>query len=251
MEIDPDDSMVIPESSCAYLPLIEAALENDCVEDAIEVMVSRRNVIDQGSALRALPPETPIQALNDFLVPALKSNASKLRQLSVAANLVRARQQELQKLKLSTNLVAQSSLDSVMELKGWKLGTKKGESSLMKVSHNNLQNSAQFPFTVELTKHYFKRHVVLQAKINNKGDVNVYECALMVAEVSDDVLQPSATVNIPLLPPGGTSCSFAVLERRAQAVEAVVLTSEMRWVKGEEAFVEDLQDIQLNSRELM
>ena len=251
VDIDPDDSMANPESTCAYLPLVEAALDNDCVEDAIEVMVSRRNVIDQGSALRTLPPETPIQALKNFLVPALKSNASKLRQLSVAANLIRARQQELQKLKLSTNLIAQSSLDSVMELKGWKLGVKKGESALMKVSHNNLQNSAQFPFAVELTKHYFKRHVVLQAKINNKGDVNVYECALMVAEVSDDVLQPSVTVSIPLLPPGGTSSSFAVLERRAQAIEAVVLTTEMNWAKGEETFVEDMQDIQLNSKELM
>eukprot|EP00520_Triparma_pacifica_P017576 CAMPEP_0118671908 /NCGR_PEP_ID=MMETSP0785-20121206/22253_1 /TAXON_ID=91992 /ORGANISM="Bolidomonas pacifica, Strain CCMP 1866" /LENGTH=1080 /DNA_ID=CAMNT_0006566825 /DNA_START=102 /DNA_END=3342 /DNA_ORIENTATION=+ len=239
-EIDPDDSIAVPESTCAYLPLVEAALDNDCVDDAIQVMVSRREVIDQGAALRALPPDTPIQALKNFLVPSLKSNASKLRQLSVAANLIRARQQELQKLKLSTNLFAQSTLESVIELKGWKLGMKKGESGPMKVQHN-LQHSNQFPFAVELTKHFFKRHVVLQAKISNKGDVKIYDCAFNVAEVSDDVLMPSVLCPIPLLPSGSSSCSFSVLERRAQAMDPVVLTTELRWTRGDESVQEDMQ----------
>ena len=248
--IDPDDSMAISKPPCAYLPLIEAALDNDCVEDAIEVMISRKDVVDQGAALRALPPETPMQSLRNFLVPALKSKASKFRQLSVAANLIRARQQELQKLKLNTNLLAQSTLENVVELKGWKLGAKRGESTPIKV-HHNLQHSNQFPFTVDLTKHFFKRHVVLQARITNTGNQNVYDCGWAVAEVSDDALQPTVQLNIPLLPPNAASCSFNVLERRAQAVEAVVLTTEMRWARGEETgIVEDMQDIQLNVKEL-
>ena len=246
MDADSKSMVSVAKFPCPYLPLIEAALEKS-IDDAITIMILRKDVIDQAAAVRALPPETPLASLKGFLVPALKSRASKLRQLSIAANLIRARHTELQNKKINKILMSQSSLEKVIATKGWKFGAKKSSSSPVKVQ-NKFQHNSDFPFHVVLTKHFFSRHVVVQAAVTNTGDRDVYDCGWTVVDTSDDCLQPSTQLPISLLPPKCSSSSFTILDQRDRISDAIVLTTELRWATGEDGgfFADEMEDLTLD-----
>ena len=108
------------DDTCPYLPLIEVALEAEGGDPAkaVKIMAMRRDYIDQAAALRALPDNTPMSLLaGDVLIPAFRAAESRVRQLTVAANLVRQRYAELQRKATEASIRSQSNLNKVEAIK--------------------------------------------------------------------------------------------------------------------------------------
>ncbi|GMH56545.1 hypothetical protein TrST_g9044 [Triparma strigata] len=228
------DQGIVSLPLCPYLALIEVALEqhfND-PENAIKIISMRRDVVDIAAAIRALPEDTPVSSLADCLIPALRSSESRVRQLTVAANLARQHYAELQRKVTQASIRSQSNLSKVVAIKRLQVGPLIKSSPAEKLESVGGMN---FPFSVNISKHLFGRYLIVQATIVNIGAVAASDISLTITECSDDCLSPIEHVSIKSLPPSSSSSSYAILNRVDRAVDStVVLMAEMRYYRDTE-----------------
>lgn len=260
------------EKENAYLPLVRVALEADDDKErgtaaAIQILALRRGEIDRAAALRLLPANIPVSAVaRPFLIPALVESAGEARRLKVVSSLLRARHIGLKQQLTDAQLKAQSSLQLVSQLKVMNLGEPLHSTKPFKARPASSASST-FPDVV-LIKHFFPRHVVIQAKVtNNANSVDgraLGNISFVVAESSEESIQPSTLVPIKVLPYDATGCAWCVLVASPHRMEGTaILTCELRYtVMGVDAtsgtplsfghgaasgraFVEELQDVEI------
>eukprot|EP00934_Nitzschia_sp_Nitz4_P005995 Nitzschia sp. Nitz4//scaffold68_size99682//22254//25922//NITZ4_004556-RA/size99682-processed-gene-0.36-mRNA-1//-1//CDS//3329556569//5985//frame0 len=260
------------ESSCTYLPLVKVALESDSdrrrgTTAAIQVLALRRAEIDRAAALRLLPKNVPVAAVaRPFLIPALVESESLGRRLKVVSSLLRARHVALKQQLTDAQLMAQASLHVVPQLRALNLGDPLHSSKAFK-ARPSPSASATFPDVV-IVKHFFPRHVVIQAKVTNSSAAvdgrSLGNVAFVVAESSEEVIQQSTLVPIKVLPFKATGSSWCVLVAAPTRMEGpAILTCELRYTvlgaadatalgtpltySSGRTFVEELQDLEVVS----
>lgn len=262
---------------CAYLPLLRVALDSDSDSDrgvaaAIQVLALRRDSIDKGAALRLLPKNVPMSAVvRPFLIPAIVENESQVRRLTVASSLLRSRYVQLKKKLTDAQIKAQSTLQNAPALKRLNLGNPLYSSKPTRAKPVHATTS-YFP-EVLLTKHFFPRHLVIQAQVMNNTshpeERTLSDVAFVVAESSDDALQPTMELPIRTLPVKAAGSTWCVLAASPQRLDGTAfLTCELRFTVlsvdaatgaplnfGDEAngfartYVEELQDIEIRHTE--
>lgn len=259
--------------SCAYLPLVKVALESDKdkrrgTTAAIQVLALRRGEIDRAAALRLLPKNVPVSAVaRPFLIPALVESESQARRLKVVSSLLRARHNTLKQQLTEAQLKAQASLHIVPQLRALNLGDPLHSTKPFKARPSSSASST-FPDVV-IVKHFFPRHVVIQAKVtNNSSSVDgraLGNVAFVVAESSEEAIQPSTLVPIKVLPFKATGSTWCVLVAAPNRMEGMaILTCELRYTvlgvdiatgapltfgaaSSGRTFVEELQDLEVVS----
>jgi hypothetical protein len=259
--------------NCAYLPLVRVALQSDLDKKrgttaAIQVLALRRSVIDRAAALRLLPKNVPVAAVaRPFLIPALVESESQARRLKVVSSLLRARHNTLKQQLTDAQLKAQAHLHIVPQLRAMNLGEPLHSTKPFKARPSSSASST-FPDAM-ITKYFFPRHVVIQAKVtNNSPTVDgraLGNVAFVVAESSEEAIQPSILVPIKLLPYKASGSAWCVLMAAPNRMEGTaILTCELRYtVMGVDAgtgtpltfgavmsgrnFVEELQDLEVSS----
>jgi Vam6/Vps39-like protein vacuolar protein sorting-associated protein 39 len=260
------------EKENAYLPLVRVALESDAdkkrgTASAIQILAMRRNEIDRAAALRLLPNNVPVSAVaRPFLIPALVDSESQARRLKVVSSLLRARHTALKQQLTEAQLKAQANLHVVPQFRSLNLEEPIHSTKPFKARPSSSASST-FPDVV-IVKHFFPRHVVIQAKVTN----NAYavdgralgNIAFVVAESSEEAIQPSTQVPIKVLPFKASGSAWCVLVAAPNRMEGTaILTCELRYtVLGVDAtsgtpvsfggqgtsgrtFVEELQDIEV------
>jgi len=237
-EMDQNNNIRRRNRDCAYLPLVRVALESDPDSDrgtaaAIQVLALRSGFIDRSAALRLLPHNVPVSAVaRPFLIPALVDCESQVRRLTLASSLLRAKYVELKRALTDAQIKSQSSLHAVPALRSLNLGDVIQSSKPFKARPSHSASST-FP-DVTIQKHFFRRHLVVQAKVTNSalsldgrtlGDV-----AFVVAESSDEAILPTQQVPLKTLPPKSTGSAWCVLAASPQRLDGTaILTCELRY----------------------
>lgn len=249
------------KQECAYLPLVKVALQSDKKKGtaaAIQVLALRRSAIDRAAALRILPKNVPIsEVARPFLIPALVESESQARRLKVVSSLLRARHNGLKQQLTEAQLKAQANLHVVPQLRSLNLGDPFHSTKPFKARPSSSASST-FPDVV-IVKHFFPRHVVIQAKVSNCSAAvdgrSLGNVAFVVAESSEDAIQPSTQVPIKALPFKATGSTWCVLVAAPSRMEGTaILTCELRYtVLSSDAlaggpgrtFVEEMQDLEI------
>lgn len=228
-------------NSCPYIALISIVLKSDSTQSggmntAIHILSLRRDVIDHSSALSLFPETTPLSTIaRPFIIPSLIIGESTVRHLEVVSALLRSRIIKLKKVLTEAQIKTQSNLNTILSRHSLNFGMRKYSSEPFKprLSHHctlNLPN-------INVTKHFFSRHLVLEAKVTNSlpgckgkpgrciGDVD-----FIVTESSDDSLLPNFSVPLDLLPEGMSGSTWYILSLCSQHLNSVVtLTCELRY----------------------
>jgi hypothetical protein len=228
------------EEDNAYLPLVRVALESDDTERgtaaAIQVLALRRGNIDRAAALRLLPQNVPVSAVaRPFLIPALVDSESQCRRLTVVSALLRARYLRLKESLTTAQLKAQANLHVVPQLRSLNLGDPLHSTNAFR-ARPSATASSTMP-DVMIVKHFFPRHLVIQAKvtaISNMSDKNsraLSDIAFVVAESSEEAIQPLLQVPIQFLPPKMTGSAWCVLSAAPARMDGSTaqLTCELRY----------------------
>jgi hypothetical protein len=267
---------IIEGGDNAYLPLVRVALDSDDAERgtaaAIQVLALRRSAIDRAAALRLLPSDVPVSAVaRPFLIPALVDSESQVRRLTVVSSLLRARYLRLKDQLTTAQLKAQSNLYVVPQLRNLQLGDPLHSTNPFR-ARTSSQASSAMP-DVSIVKHFFPRHLVIQAKVTNSVGLNakyartLSDVAFVVAESSEEAIQPLMQVPIQVLPPKMTGCAWCVLSAAPARMEGPTaqLTCELRYtvqsvdvssgmampivpgVVSGRTYVEELQDLEVYS----
>jgi hypothetical protein len=228
---------------CAYIPLVKVALSTDPDSDrgtaaAIQVLALRRGVIDKAAALRLLPKHIPMSSVvRPFLIPAVVENEAEVRRLTVASALLRSRYIQLKQKLTEAQLNSQASLHSALALLRLNLGEPVHSSKPIKARPVHAA-SPHYP-DVTLIKHFFSRHLVIQARVvnivatptaQNDGRNTLSNVAFVVAESSDEALVHTMDIPLKTLPPGAMGCAWCVVSASPQRLDgAAFLTCELRF----------------------
>jgi hypothetical protein len=196
------------------------------------VLSLRRNSIDKSASLKLLPRNVPMSTVaRPFLIPALVENESQVRRLEVAEALLRSKYMRLKQKLTEAQLKSHASLHSVPALQKLHLGDPLHSSKAIKARPVHLA-SPHFP-DVMLIKHFFPRHLVIQAQVintaSNQDLQTLVDVAFVVAESSDEALQPALEVPLKSLPQGSTGSTWCVLTAIPQRLETCFLTCELRY----------------------
>jgi len=236
------DALKSLSNECAYIPLVKVALSSDPDSDrgtaaAIQVLALRRDSIDKAAALRLLPKNIPMSSVvRPFLIPAVVENESQVRRLAVASSLLRSRYIQLKQKLTEAQLKSQASLHSALALKKLNLGDPIHSSKPTKARPVHAA-SPNYP-DVMLIKHFFPRHLVIQAQVmnnanatNNQGNARTLaDVAFVIAESSDEALVPTMELPLKTVPPGATGSVWCVLAASPQRLDgAAFLTCELRF----------------------
>jgi len=233
-----------PPNECAYIPLVKVALRSDPNSDrgiaaAIQVLALRRDSIDNAAALRLLPKNIPMSSVvRPFLIPAVVESESQVRRLTVASSLLRSRYIQLKQKLTEARLKSQASLYSAPALQRLNLGNPLHSSKPTKARPVHAA-SPYYP-NVMLIKHFFSRHLVIQAQVmnnNNAATTNhpnsartLADVAFVIAESSDEALVPTFELPLKTVPPGATGSVWCVLAASPQRLDgAAFLTCELRF----------------------
>jgi hypothetical protein len=200
------------------------------------------------------------------LIPALVESESQARRLKVVSSLLRSRHNALKQKLTEAQLKAQASLYVVPQLRSLNLGDPLHSTKAFK-ARPSTSASSTFP-DVAIVKHFFPRHVVIQAKVtNNSAAVDgraLGNVTFVVAESSEEAIQPSTQVPIKVLPFKATGSTWCVLVAAPNRMEGTaILTCELRYAVlgvdatatttslnfggGGRTFVEELQDLEVFS----
>lgn len=244
----------------AYIPLIRVALASGDTErgtaTAIKVLALRRGAVDRAAALRLLPADVPVSAVaRPFLIPALLDSASHARRLTVVAALLRSRYVRLREQHTAAQLRAQAHLHVVPALRGLRLGDPLHSTKATRARTASATPHGPLPY-LELVKHFFPRHLVIQARVTNipyasytsASSAAVYaasdrsvgahhqtvlsDIAFVVAESSEEeAIQPLLLVPIQVLPPKMTGSAWCVLSAAPGHMDGptALLTCELRY----------------------
>jgi hypothetical protein len=276
------------EEDNAYLPLIRVALDSEDTDrgtaTAIKVLALRRGSIDRAAALRLLPSDVPVSAVaRPFLIPALVDSESQVRRLTVTSALLRARYLRLKDQLTTAQLKAQANLAVVPALRSLNLGEPLHSSKAFRARTTSSQPARSMP-DVQIVKHFFPRHLVIQARVTNSSPTSgghpasyssvgaghlevartLSDIAFVVAESSEEeAIQPLLQVPIAVLPPGMTGSAWCVLTAQPRSMDGstAALTCELRYtVQSSDAasnlvgpalagrtYVEELQDLEVHA----
>jgi hypothetical protein len=219
---------------CSYTPLIKVALSTDPDQErgiaaAIQVLALRRGVINKAAALRLLPKNLPMSSIaRPFLIPAIVENESEVRRLTMASSLLRSRYIQLKQRLTDAQLKSQASLHSTPALQRMNLGEPLHSSKPTKARLVHAPSS--FSPDVTLIKHFFSRHMVIQARVNNGAAVPLTNVTFVVAESSDDALVPTMELPLKTVPPGAIGSAWCVLSASPQRLDgSAFLTCELRF----------------------
>lgn len=223
---------------CAYLPLVRVALESDPDTErgttaAIQVLALRRSSIDRAAALRLLPQNIPVSAVaRPFLIPALVDSESQIRRLTVTASLLRAKYVSLKQQLTEAQIKSQASLHAIPQLRSLNLGDPLHSSKPLKARPAHSASST-FP-EVMIVKHFFPRHLIIQAKVTNSAPSvdgrTLGDVAFVVAESSEEAIQPSLQIPLKALPYRSTGSAWCVLSAAPQRIDGMaILTCELRY----------------------
>ena len=291
--------ITVPKEDNAYLPLVRVALDSEDTERgitaAIQVLALRRGAIDRAAALRLLPSGVPVSAVaRPFLIPALVDSESQVRRLTVVSSLLRARYLRLQDELIVAQLKAQSNLYVVPQLRNVDLGDLLHSTKAFRV-RTSTQASSTMP-DLMVVKHFFPRHLVIQAKVTNTTGSSaagpsdfgfsggagmnsnklgrvLTDIAFVVAESSEEAIQPFLQVPIKVLPPKLTGSAWCVLDADPAHMDGstALMTCELRYTvqpvdggggsrnavgivsssaaasMGGRTFVEELQDLEVHA----
>lgn len=266
---DPYDKNPSTSTDCAYVPLVRVALEcSDTPAEgttaAIQVLALRRSVMDWGAALRLLPKDVPVSAVaRPFLIPALVESESQVRRLTVVSSLLRARYLSLKQQLTAAQLKAQENLHVVPQLKNLNLGDPLHSTKPFRARPSS-SASPTFP-DVMIIKHFFSRHLVIQAKVKHTlEERSLGDVTFVVAESSEEAIQPSLQVPLKVLPYNVSGSSWCVLNASPQRMDSLaILTCELRYTildadgttgfaavetvssAGGRTYVEELQDLEV------
>ena len=257
-----------------YLPLIRVALEAEDTEKgcaaAIQVLALRRNAIDRAAAIRLLPSDIPVSAVaRPFLIPALVDSESQVRRLTVVSALLRARYLRLKDELTAAQLKAQATLQVVPQLRSLNLGDPLHSTKAFRARTSGGSSSSTSP-EVWIVKHFFPRHLVIQAKVTNQATLSdksirtLSDIQFVVAECSDEAIQPLLQVKIAVLPSKMTGSAWCVLSASPGRMEGSTaqLTCELRYTVGQgdasgamfsptgatgRKYVEELQDMEVHA----
>ena len=285
------DSDQIKLNECAYIPLVRVALSLDPdstegIAAAIKVLALRRNSIDKAAALRLLPRNMPMSSIaRPFLIPAVVEDESQVRRLTIASALLRSRYTQLKKKLTEAQLKAQSSIHNSPALQKLNLGDLLHSCKPFKA--RPVHTASPFSPDVMLTKHFFPRHLVIQAQVlNSRGSTatapsqndtrTLSNVAFVVAESSDEALVTKMELPLKTIPPGAVGSVWCVLAASPQRLDgAAFLTCELRFTVLEvdattgvpvnfsdganaattdgfgRTFVEELQDIDVRHSEFV
>lgn len=262
------------EEDNAYLPLVRVALDSEDkdrgITTAIQVLALRRGAIDRAAALRLLPSGVPVSAVaRPFLIPALVDSESQARRLTVVSALLRARYLRLKEELTVAQLKAQANLQVVPQLKSLHLGDPLHSSKPLRAKTSATASSTMPDLMI--VKHFFPSHLVIQAKVTNttgstsssaSSDYStgrvarvLSDIAFVVAESSEEAIQPLVQVPIQLLPvrmTGSAWCVLTAIPSRMDGASAQ-LTCELRYtVQSVDAvmgrtYVEELQDLEIHA----
>jgi len=222
-------------TDCVYLPLVRVALESDPergVSAAIQVLALRRGAVDS-SALRLLPENVPVSAVaRPFLIPAIVDSESQVRRLKVAAALLRARYVELKRNLTEAQIKSQAMLHTTPALRALNVGDLL-HSSRPFLAKPSRTAAPGFPDVI-LSKHFFARHLIIQANITNISKAiegrTIGDVAFVVAESSDDSIIPTVQVPLKTLPPNATGSVWcAMIASPGRLDETAFLTCELRY----------------------
>lgn len=279
------------KAECAYLPLVKVVLSTDSVPAAIRILSLRKNCIDRAAALKLLPSTIPMSMISrPFLIPALVDSESELNRLKVTASLLRARYLSLKTQLTEAQLQSQNTLSQIKSLQKLNLGMLIKSSRAFK-AHTTHQSSQQqsssnggsgstttfFP-DVTITKHFFARHVIIQAEVANTSPEQrtLGDIAFFVAESSDESALSTSPIQIvpiktlPFKSKGSAWCALQAYPSRMDGF--AILTCELRYTvlsidaatgaplhfssstensrfsRGR-TFVEELQDVEIKNTE--
>lgn len=264
----PSDIEVSEQSSRheenAYMPLIRVALTSSDKENGIaaviRVLASRKEAVDSAAALKLLPSDLPLSTLSrPFLIPAMIDSESQVRRLTVASALLRARYLRLKEELTASQLKVQSNILTVPELRNLSLGEPIHSTNPFRVRKSSLGNYSMVD--VMIVKHFFPHFLVVQAKVLNASRLSdksfrtLAGITFIVAESSDDAIQPVLQVPIQRLPPRMKGSAWCVLTASPARMEGPTaqLTCELRYTVSMEgtapgpSFVEELQDVEVNA----
>jgi hypothetical protein len=270
------NDQVQTEEDNAYLPLVRVALESEDTERgtaaAIQVLALRRGNIDRAAALRLLPQNVPVSAVaRPFLIPALVDSESQCRRLTVVSALLRARYLRLKDNLTTAQLKAQANLHVVPQLRSLNLGDPLHSTNPFR-ARPSVTASTTMP-DVMIVKHFFPRHLVIQAKVTTTSGLSdkqsraLSDIAFVVAESSEEAIQPLLQVPIQFLPPKMTGSAWCVLSAAPARMDGSTaqLTCELRYtVQAVDAassmanpaatsgilgrtYVEELQDLEVHA----
>lgn len=219
---------------CSYTPLVKVALSTDPDPDrgiaaAIQVLALRRGVINKAAALRLMPKNLPMSSIaRPFLIPAMVENESEVRRLTMASSLLRSRYIQLKQKLTDAQLKSQASLHSTPALQRMNLGEPLHSS---KPTRARLVHApSTYSLDVTLIKHFFSRHMVIQARVNNSAPVPLTNVTFVVAESSDDALVPTMEIPLKTVPPEAVGSAWCVLSVSPQRLDgAAFLTCELRY----------------------
>merc|ERR1711862_358266 len=217
-------------------------------------------------ALRLLPDHLPVSAVaRPFLIPALTDSESQVHRLTVAAALLRAKYLSLKRSLTDAQIRSQAALQN-LDL-GENLGESIHTSKPFYIRNTHSIPSPSFPEII-LVKHFFPRHLVIQAKISNNSIDNrtLSDVAFVVADSSDDSILATTFVPLKTLPPNTTGSAWCVLAASPLRLDGIaMLTCELRYTilsvdlatgvplsfgtgKGR-TYVEELQDVEVRRSE--
>ena len=132
--------------------------------------------------------------------------------------------QKLTEAQLKSN----ASIHSVPALQTLHLGDPLHSSKPIKARPVHLA-SPHFP-DVMLIKYFFQRHLVIQTQVTNTASgQTLADLALVIAESSDEALQPTMEIPLKALPPRVTGSAWVVLTASPQRLETCFLTCELRY----------------------
>jgi len=251
----------VKEEDNAYLPLVRVALESSEDTDrgtatAIKVLALRRGAIDRAAALRLLPSDVPVSAVaRPFLIPALVDSESQVRRMTMVSALLRSRFLRLKDKLTAAQLKAQANIYVVPALKSLNLGDPLHSTKSFRARTVSPTPGSTMPY-IEIVKHFFPRHLVIQAKVTNLpystsnpsaaassltfGDNNsnkqpqplLSDIAFVVAESSEEeAIQPLLQIPIQVLPPRRTGSAWCVLQAAPNLMDGPTaqLTCELRY----------------------
>jgi hypothetical protein len=141
---------------------------------------------------------------------------------------------QLKKRLTEAQLKSQASLHSVPALQKLNLGEHIRSSKPTKARLVHPSSSPNFP-EVMLVKHFYPRHLVIQAQVMNvnssQDDMRTLtDVAFVVAESSDDALLPKLKIPLKTLPPRATGSAWCVLAASPQRLDGTAfLASELRF----------------------
>jgi len=187
----------------------------------------------------------------------------------VVSSLLRSKYVALKEKLTDAQLKAQASLHVVPQLKSLNLGDPIHSTKPIKARPSSSASST-FP-DVTIVKHFFPRHVVIQAIVTNNANVDgraLGNVAFVVAESSEEAIQPAIRVPIRVLPHKAGGAAWCVLSALPQRMEGTAtLTCELRYTvlaidtttgaplsfglgnpgSNGRTFIEELQDLEVFS----